>query len=132
MLKNFLKTNTSLINRFSAQKISETESKSDENLLADDDIRTPEVEEAIEKQEKLDARIEKMRDVSHLAKKTPRFRHFSLPYSMKTHRDIDTNTAWSKVFSKIEEEKEYDLTLEQKIKMFSEKKQQEIDDYKKK
>jgi len=120
------------VNHFTTQTKSDGDSKSEkiDEMMMENDINTPEIEESIEKQENFKLKVESMRNVSRLDRKTPRFKNFSMPFSMKTLLPIDTKSAWSKVAAKIEEEKQYDLTFEQKIKMFMENKQKEIDDYK--
>ena len=121
------------VKKISTQINNSTDSESKNSAQHfDDDNLTPEVEEAIEKNENLKLKIQSMRDVSRLTRKKPKINNFSMPYIVKTLRPIDSKSAWSKVEAKIEEEKTYDLSFEQKIKMFIEKKQQEIDDYKKK
>ena len=121
------------VNNYSTQINNSSDSESEKSAQHfDDDNLTPEVEEAIEKNENFKLKVQSMRDVSRLTRKKPIINNFSMPYIVKTLRPIDTKSAWSKVEAKIEEEKTYDLTFEQKIKIFIEKKQQEIDDYKKK
>ena len=96
-------------------------------------IETPEFEESLEKMEKFKVYVEQARNVSRLTR--PRFtknswQNFSMPY-VQSQSAINTEVAWSRVKEKIKIEKEYDLTLEQKIKMFIDKKTTEIEAHKK-
>jgi hypothetical protein len=112
----------------------------------------PDFEEAIERQESFKKRVEKLRDVSRFSKINALKKHRSeLPmlsplqeYYLKTDRfyrklysrlgissGIEVGLAWphkEELEKIIKEEKDYDLTLEQKVNILIERKKKKYED----
>ena len=133
LLRRLSRKNSPKVNTISLQSFSIQKCKHNKTQISDTIIETPEIEETLEKAEKFKEYVEQSRNVSRLTR--PRFtknswQNFSMPY-VQIQSKINTEVAWSKVKEKIQIEKEYDLTLEQKIKMFIDKKNAEIDSYNK-
>jgi hypothetical protein len=130
---------------------SETQSKDSDDI--DFIVNIPEAEEAIEREEKFKRHVEKMRDVSRFTKRTALEKHrgnlptFSDPearylkepkYFRKYYAlfgkasGIEPGIAWphkQELQEIIKEEKEYDLTLEQKVNILIERKQKKYEEF---
>jgi len=150
-LRRFQSTSTTKIGEGSSFGESESQNKdSDDNDIS---INIPEAEEAIEREEKFKKYVEMKRDVSRFSRRTAREKYrdmrptFSDPearylkqpnYFRKYYAllgkesNIEPGVAWphkQELKEIIKEEKEFDLTLEQKVKILIERKQKQHDEF---
>lgn len=150
-LKRFQSTSVTKSGETSSFGESESQNKDSEDN--DFIVNIPEAEEAIEKEEKFKNYVEKMRDVSRFSKRTalekyrgtrptfsdPEARYLKDPKYFRKHyaslgkaSGIEPGVAWphkQELQEIIKEEKEYDLTLEQKVKILIERKQNQHDEF---
>ena len=121
-----------LCSRFSTQSRKENKSSPETTFDSFDGLYTPEAEEVMEKQEKFKEYVERVRNVNRLSKPwmaKNSWKNFSMP-NVQILSKVEPERAWSKISEKMKFENEYDLTLEQKIKIFIERKTQEIEAHK--